>query len=75
LRRKTRLSNPIPVKQNLEIQIHHKGENPPVLNPNPCSSLVGRAGSVGDHERYLVVPEKRKTAVEGGRGKHFHSCW
>jgi len=42
----TRLSNPNPnpVKQDLShsnpIQMHHKFENPPDLNLNPCSSLL-----------------------------------
>jgi len=38
----TKSSNPHPVKQNVSnsIQIHHKFENPPDLNPNPCSSLM-----------------------------------
>jgi len=46
-----RLSNPNPIRQNLSnpnpIQIHHTFENPPDLNPNPCSSLVasGRLSS------------------------------
>jgi len=38
----TRLSNPNLVKQKVfnPIQIHHKFENPPDLNPNPCSFLA-----------------------------------
>jgi len=47
---KTRLSNPIQIRfrKIFIIQIHRKAENPPDLDPNPCSPLISIPLLVGD---------------------------